>query len=36
MANVKTIEDIKWDWNLLWHIVNNDKCLPVTERFKLL
>jgi hypothetical protein len=32
MANVKKIEDIKWDWNPLWHIVNNDKCLLVTER----
>jgi hypothetical protein len=35
MANVKKIEDIKWDWNPLWHIVNNDKWLLVTERSKL-
>ncbi len=31
MANVKQIEVIKWDQNPLWHIVNNDKCLPMTK-----
>jgi hypothetical protein len=31
MANVKKIEAIKWDWNPLWHIVGNDKCLPTTK-----
>jgi len=30
MANARQIEAIKWDWNPLWHIVNNDKCLPMT------
>jgi hypothetical protein len=34
MANAKTIEAIKWGWNPLWHIVNNDKCLHVTERLE--
>jgi hypothetical protein len=32
MANVKKIKVIKWDWNPLWHIFNNDKCLPMTKR----
>jgi hypothetical protein len=32
MANAKQIEAIKWDWNPLWHIVNNNKCLLTTER----
>jgi len=32
MANARKIEVIKWDWNLLWHIINNDQCLPMTER----
>jgi hypothetical protein len=32
MANARKIEAIKWDWNHLWHIVNNDKCLPIIER----
>jgi hypothetical protein len=32
MANVKKIGAIKWDWNSLWHIVNNDKCLPMTKK----
>jgi hypothetical protein len=36
MANVKKIEDIKWDWNPLWHIVNDDKCVPMIQRSKLL
>jgi hypothetical protein len=31
MANAKKIKAIKWDWNPLWHIVNNDKCLFVTK-----
>jgi hypothetical protein len=35
MANAKRIETIKWDWNPLWHIVNNDKCLFVTKRLEL-
>jgi hypothetical protein len=35
MANVKIIDVIKWDWNPLWHIVSNDKCLPTTERLEL-
>jgi len=26
---------IKWDWNPLWHIVSNDKCLPTTKKPKL-
>ncbi len=34
MANAKKIEAIKWDWNPLWHIVNNDKCLLAIERLK--
>jgi hypothetical protein len=21
----------KWDWSLVWHIFNNDKCLPPNE-----
>ncbi len=32
MANARKIKAIKWDWNLLWHIVNNDKCLPMTKK----
>jgi hypothetical protein len=32
MANVKKFGAIKWDWNPLWHIVNNDKCLPMTKK----
>jgi hypothetical protein len=32
MANAKKIEAIKWDWNPLWHIVSNDKCLLLTKR----
>jgi hypothetical protein len=35
MANARKIEAIKWDWNLLWHIVNNDKCLLATKRLEL-
>jgi hypothetical protein len=35
MANAKEIEAIKWDWNPLWHIVSNDKCLLVIERHEL-
>jgi hypothetical protein len=35
MANARKLEAIKWDWNPLWHIVSNDKCLLVTERPKL-
>jgi len=35
MANVKKVEVIKWDCNPLWHIVTNDKSLPVIERPKL-
>jgi len=36
MANAKKkIKAVKWDWNPLWHIVNNDKCLPMTKRPKL-
>jgi hypothetical protein len=35
MANARKIEAIKWDWNPLWHIVSNVKCLPMTERPKL-
>ncbi len=27
MANAKKIEVIKWDWNTLWHIISNEKCL---------
>jgi hypothetical protein len=36
MANARKIKAIKWDWNPLWHIVCNDKCLLMTERPKLL
>jgi hypothetical protein len=35
MANARKIEAIKWDWNPLWHIVIDDKCLPMIERPKL-
>ncbi len=35
MANVRKIDAIKWDWNPLWHIVSNDKCLLATKRPKL-
>ncbi len=35
MANAKKIEAIKWDCNPLWHLVNNEKCLPTTKRPKL-
>jgi hypothetical protein len=35
VANAKKIEVIKWDWNPLWHIVNEDKCLPMTKRLEL-
>jgi len=35
MANVKIIDVIKWDWNPLWHMVSNDKCLPTTKRLEL-
>ncbi len=34
MANARKIEVIKWDWNPLWHIINNDQCLLTTERPK--
>jgi hypothetical protein len=34
MANAREIEAIKWDWNPLWHIINNDKCLPTIEKLK--
>jgi len=36
MASAKKVEAIKWDRNPLWHIVNNDKCLHVTEKLELL
>jgi hypothetical protein len=35
MVNAKEIEAIKWDWNFLWHIVSNDKCLFGIERHEL-
>jgi len=35
VANVRKIEAIKWDWNPLWHIVSNDKCLLVIKRHEL-
>jgi hypothetical protein len=35
MANARKFETIKWDWNLLWHIVSNDKCLHVIKRLEL-
>ncbi len=35
MTNVRKIEAIKWDWNPLWHIVSNDKCLLATKRLDL-
>ncbi len=35
MANVRKIEAMKWDWNSLWHVVSNEKCLFVTKRLKL-
>ncbi len=35
MANARKIGAIKWDWNPLWHIFSNDKCLPMTQRPKL-
>jgi len=35
VANAKKIEAINWDWNPLWHIVSNDKCLLVIERLEL-
>jgi hypothetical protein len=31
----KKIEAIKQDWNPLWHIIGNDKCLPTTKRHEL-
>jgi hypothetical protein len=34
-ANARKIEAIKWDWNPLWHIVNNEKCLLLTKRLEL-
>jgi hypothetical protein len=34
-ANAKKIEAIKWDCNLLWHLISNEKCLPTTKRPKL-
>ncbi len=34
MANVKAIEAIKWDWNPLWHVVNNEQCLPTMNRLE--
>jgi hypothetical protein len=27
LANARKIEAIKWDWNPLWHIISNEKCL---------
>jgi hypothetical protein len=35
MANARKFEAIKWDWNHLWHIVSNDKCLHVKKKPKL-
>jgi hypothetical protein len=35
MANARKIEAIKWDWNPLWRIVSNDKCLHATKRLEL-
>jgi hypothetical protein len=35
MANARKIEAIKWNWNSLWHVVSDDKCLFVTKRPKL-
>jgi hypothetical protein len=35
MANARKIEVIKWDWNSLWHVVSNEKCLFATKRPKL-
>jgi hypothetical protein len=35
MTNVRKVEAIKWDWNPLWHIVSNDKCLLATKRLDL-
>jgi hypothetical protein len=35
LANARKNEAIKWNWNHLWHIVNNDKCLLSTEKPKL-
>jgi hypothetical protein len=35
MANVRQIEAIKWDWNSLWYVVSNEKCLFAIERPKL-
>ncbi len=29
MANARKMKAIKWDWNPLWHIVSNVKCLPM-------
>jgi hypothetical protein len=26
ISNAIKIETIKWEWNLLWHIVTNDEC----------
>jgi hypothetical protein len=31
----KEFEAIKWDWNPLWHIFTNDKCLLATYRHEL-
>ncbi len=35
MANVRKIEAIKRDWNCLWHIISNKKCLPPIEKLEL-
>jgi len=35
MANARKIEAMKWDWNSLWHVINNEKCLFTTEKPKL-
>jgi hypothetical protein len=35
MVNARKFEAIKWDWNPLWHIISNEKCLPLIERPKL-
>jgi hypothetical protein len=31
IANTTILEGIKWDWNLTWHIVNDEKRLPPNE-----
>jgi hypothetical protein len=35
MANAREFEVIKWDWNPLWHIISNDKCLFATNKLEL-